>query len=69
LAALPCQALCHQRAGDASADDQRLASKAASDRLNRPRWQDGPRCVRAAQIVLLDVIVLEDGTLPSALTR
>ena len=69
LMALPCQTLGHQRAGDAGADDQNLASKAVSDRFNRPRRQDGPRCAQAPQIVLLDVIILEDGTLPSALTR
>ena len=36
LAALPCQALGHQRTGDAGTDDQHLAPKAVNDRLN---WQ------------------------------
>ncbi|MBP1294449.1 hypothetical protein M2192_008331 [Bradyrhizobium elkanii USDA 61] len=33
---MPCQALGHQRTGDAGTDDQHLAPKAVNDRLN---WQ------------------------------
>src|SRR5882757_1334100 len=62
LTALPCQAFGHQSTGYAGTDDQSLTTKAVGDRLYRWGRRCRPRCAGAAQIILLDVFVLEDGT-------
>jgi hypothetical protein len=64
LVTLPGQALSHQGTRDTGAYDQNLATKAGGDRLYRGWRQDRPRCTGTAQIVLFDIFVLEDETLP-----
>ncbi|BBZ98505.1 hypothetical protein BDS110ZK25_73130 [Bradyrhizobium diazoefficiens] len=66
LTTLPCQAFGHQSTRYAGADYQSIATKAVGDRLYRWGRQGRPRGAGAAQIILLDVFVLKDGTLPRA---
>ena len=64
LPTLPGQPLSHQGTGDTSAYDQDFAAKAVGNRLDG-RWRENrPWCAGAAQVVLFDIFVFEDGKAP-----
>jgi hypothetical protein len=64
LPTLPAETLSHQGTRDTGAYDQDFAAKAVGDRLYGRRRQNRPWCSGAAQVVLFDIFVFEDGKAP-----